>query len=123
MSSTVSVIFITTISYFWQRDCQGRHYSRGVTNDLDSRYRHQHLKIVAKMRVSPISPQFFVRAISKIPKLINQIHNCYHVHKRIRHFRHGLFSQKCQFLFGIFFHFFQLSLRITVSQHIFKHIL
>ena len=39
---------------------------------------------------------------SKI-KIINQIHNCCHVHKRIRHFRHGLFSQKCQFLFGIFF--------------------
>ena len=31
MSATVSVILITTISYFWRRDYLGHHYSRGVT--------------------------------------------------------------------------------------------
>ena len=30
-------------------------------------------------------------------KIINQMHNCSQVHKRIRHFRHGSSSQKCNF--------------------------
>ena len=54
-------------------------------------------------------------------KIINQMHNCSQVHKRIRHFRHGSSSQKCHFQMifsSAYFHHSNYIFLLTIFEFI-----